>query len=517
VKNCKKLASLRKISCGSDRSMGFVIVISCLFAPWAFGVVHEWSILTMNVLGFSFGFLGLVKVVTTRLLERGDTENVVAKQIPSAYKLNFLNFRILAIVSSIAILIYMFIHWLNARASFDEFSLTFDYYSSFVEWLPHSYDREKSWTLLVKYSSLVSFFWGLFVWFPERESRGRRTRNSKEGMKQHIDRSGELVPKRVSMLLTLIVVNAAVIALVGIVQRLDGNGTLLWIYTAEFVNKKSHFGPFAYRGNAAVFFNLIWPLAIYLFLLIRKKSSLERLNERIGSGPDTILIPVIILLSIIPLILGSRAGLIVAIILMVPCLRALLSDMVSKLASIGLGVLVIVVLIGGGISLGADRTVSRLRDTIWGENVETRSLHRLDTYKTTLLFARDHWLWGTGPGSFTGMYYVTRGLRDWKVDNTEMSVWDAWVHSDPLEILATFGVVGATLHVIQAGLICGLFFYGRNGASCPVDRTVIYACLGGFILHSCVDFPFQIYSLQFMFVVVVAIGIHCRSEESRVP
>lgn len=115
-----------------------------------------------------------------------------------------------------------------------------------VNWLPHSLDRDATWSVFWNWLALACTFWAVHDWLsgdisPDGQRRGRRWRR----------------------MITVLTVNGALVALEGIAQRNAGTAKLLFFMpTRDNPTAAAQFGPFAYRANAAQFFNLIWPAAL---------------------------------------------------------------------------------------------------------------------------------------------------------------------------------------------------------------------------------------------------------------
>ena len=170
----------------------------------------------------------------------------------------------------------------------------------------------------------------------------------------------------------------------------------------------------------------------------------------------------------------------------------------------------ILVFIGLGLAIawefgGLGRIVSTLSsfEPKTYQNYQEES--RMDIYHNLLPTARQIPTWGFGPGSFAAVYLLQRGPVLVHGDNTELVKWSAWAHCDPLEFFITFGVVGSILLVLFLGVAVGrpLFFSIKSHAE--NDLFVPYIALSGCLLHSFVDFPFQIYSLVHLFLAILAI------------
>src|SRR5262249_5156688 len=132
-------------------------------------------------------------------------------------------------------------------------------------------------------------------------------------------------PTRLRRFLWLLCINGALLALQGIIQRLDGTGKLLWVLQPQW-NKTSdlQFGAFAYRSNAAQYFNLVWPVCLGFWWVLRQAARKSHFKtNRVGEGPHLLLIPCAVLMAACPVISSSRGGAFVAMMTLLPALVVL--------------------------------------------------------------------------------------------------------------------------------------------------------------------------------------------------
>jgi hypothetical protein len=122
---------------------------------------------------------------------------------------------------------------------------------------------------------------------------------------------------------------------------------------------------------------------------------------------------------------------------------------------------------------------------------------RAEITANALPIARDFPLYGTGPATFGSLYQLYR--------TTPNQHWAAYVHDDWLETRITFGWLGLGLVLVLFGLVFAHWFMG-TGLPVPLSFTaMIWVALGGALLHGKFDFPFQIYSIVFVFVLLCAV------------
>ena len=291
-----------------------LIYFTIVFGPWAFGTVHDWAITTMNLANYGIGLLLLAKWVIrwktdyqparwTAQSKNGE-ENTPLKQDWRTKTIGFLTLYMLG---------YILVSILNARSTYNWDFNFFEYEETYIKWLPHTYDKAATIQSFCNFLGLACCFWGVRDWLLGKTRTERMEVKSEEGHSEHMflqEISVHPIPIRLKRLLWLICVSGGLLALIGIVQRLDGTPKLLWMLERETYNAPTQsFGPFGYRGNGASYINMVLPMCIgFLILLIRgaKAESLKSGNK-IGQS-FLILLPIIILMITAPFMSLSRGG-----------------------------------------------------------------------------------------------------------------------------------------------------------------------------------------------------------------
>jgi O-antigen ligase len=131
---------------------------------------------------------------------------------------------------------------------------------------------------------------------------------------------------------------------------------------------------------------------------------------------------------------------------------------------------------------------------------------REDLFSNAIQMMRDFFWFGSGPGTFNPLYQLF-------ITNPK-DVWYAQAHSDWLEILITFGFVGFVM--LFTAVLCVLVkWFIPKGFSLPL-LAYMFPVLGlfGCLLHAIVDFPLQIHSVLFMFLINCSILSSCQSTSS---
>jgi O-antigen ligase len=155
---------------------------------------------------------------------------------------------------------------------------------------------------------------------------------------------------------------------------------------------------------------------------------------------------------------------------------------------LGLLILVIGVLLAG-FAIGGDKLGDRMKDL----NLDGRER----MYEVGRLMAAEHPVFGSGPGTFNMLFQFYRTSPD--------EYWPAQLHNDWLETRITFGWVGSAL--IAAALLTVL---GRRwlpgGIRCGWRfAALLWLALAGCLAHARYDFPLQVHSVLFLFLIVCAI------------
>lgn len=435
-----------------------------VFAPWAFGSTQTWAIIALNLAGTLLGMLWLADQLPH------------AEGKPKTFPPRDWTTICLA-VATVMLLLYSLLAALNAQSAFDAASGAFRPLPHF-DWLPRSCDRAASWLAFWQNLALAGTFWAVRDWL--LQSPGTP---AVDILSNHTG----LLPKRARTFLFFLATNGFLLAVVALLQRLDGTNKLLWLRVPH-INQTAdgQFGPFAYRSNGLQYLALVWPLALASWSML---THAQRDETLVGSGRRGWLLLCALAMAICPLLWASRLGVAVAAAMILLAAAILLrSHPVSRRRIIflaGFGGIIALGLILNGHGLVARFSAQGLH-----------SDERMKLLRAGLDIFRENWLWGTGPGSFPAMYFLYRP------DNH--AVWLAQMHCDWLQTLATYGVAGSIL--LGAALVALIFSPAQSGKLPARTSFILLIGLGlaGCLAHATVDFPFQIYAIQHLFVMLAA-------------
>jgi len=514
-----------------DNVIGGIILAAVIFGPWAFGTTQEWAIRVMNGAGLTLWGLLLAKQLVhwkwAQALRWGQTQaecwptvglhlagdqpgTAVADSggekgaSPGASNLTLASsrrFKSLDCHSWVArwfdwafvlitglILGFCLISAWNVRATYRPEQWRFDYHPA-IEWLPHSYDGASSWKTFWMYLGLAGVFSAVRGWALS-EPGGDEQREQR----RHAGKHNWLLPPRLSLLLWVLSLNGALLGLEGVVQRVIGSNRLLWMVEPA-INKTSvsQFGPYAYRSNAAQYFNLLWPVTLGLWWTYHGSWGTIRSPRSRGLGTrHHLLLSCAILMAVCPLISSSRAGAIIMVlnaglsgtVLLMAQWRGTLAAKVAILILLG-------AMVGAGLLLGWQELLPRF------ETFREGLLGREGLFLAGQRMAADQPVFGTGPGTFSTLYHFFR--------RSPGDPWPAQLHNDWLEIRITFGWVGSIL--IGLGLLASWSRWFASGGIYGERHFVmlIWIALGGCLIHARYDFPFQIHSILALFLVLCAV------------
>ena len=494
-----------------------LIYLMVVFGPWAFGTSQRWSISVMNGAGYLLGLLLAGKLAIRwfkgyrpprwddKLRGEGRRQEPAARnQQPEiggrrsqvSGRRRTAGARLAAVLAglTVAILGYCLISVVNARATYDPSAQSFAYRDKFISWLPHSLDSGRSWLAFWSYLGLACSFWAIRDWLlgkSEAEERAERRPPEAGG-----DRSGPLLPVRLRRLLWVLAVNGGLLGVEGIAQRLEGSGRLLFLVRPR-VNPGAvtQFGPYAYRANASQYFNLLWPVCLGFWWILNQSPAATR------KGHHLILVCCAIMAAC-PMISTSRGGALITVGIIALAGFFLLAahfllsaqrqpERGTRRATLAWLLLFFCGALALGFGLGWKALEPRM--TRIGEGFQ----YREQMYYLARPMAADYPLYGTGPGTFEPVFQLYRPALS--------TYWPAQLHNDWLETRITFGWLGSGLIALALAVVL-LRWLARGGINGGRQLIIlIWLAVAGCLAHARFDFPFQMHSIVFLFLVLCAI------------
>ena len=237
---------------------------------------------------------------------------------------------------------------------------------------------------------------------------------------------------------------------------------------------------------------MVWPLCFAFWLTLRSDEKSVRRSRRVGSGSHIVLLPGAILMAACPIISTSRGGALVSIAAMIGAAGILYFSTRREHKWFRAGILSILAatfLVGG--ALGGKQLAGRMENIL-----SDRMSNRKEIYENAAPLTQDFPVFGTGAGTFAWVYQLYRGPDQ---------IWAAYLHDDWLELRITFGWAGFS--IILAMLLAALLHWpaGRGFANRWEMAAFIGIAIAGCLLHAKYDFPFRIYSLVLMFLLLCAL------------
>jgi O-antigen ligase len=292
------------------------------------------------------------------------------------------------------------------------------------------------------------------------------------------------------------------------VQRLSGTGKLLWLVEPRIhKTAESQFGPYAYRSNAAQYLNLIWPACLGFWWTLHRSGAFKRWAHH------TLLLCALVTAAA-PIISTSRGGAFVALAQIVGAsfilIAGALSRSFARYRSARTALLTLLVLgcfsIGSiwlGLHFGGRQLSKRMTDLTEGYESRER------TYEIARGMVRDFPVFGTGPGTFDPLFQMYRISPE--------EYWPVQLHNDWLETRVTFGWLGSGLIAAAFLIAVGRWFLPGGIHGGRRFTMLLWLALLGCMVHARFDFPFQIYSIVFLFVMLCAIlfSVSRRGETAR--
>jgi len=488
-----------------------LIYLMVVFSPWAFGTSQPWSIWVMNGAGYLLGGMLAVKLAIRsvksyrppRWDERQKAEESRKQQAEGRNQRSEGRHRKLLTPSrltatlallTVAILGYCLISALNARATYDPDTHRFTYFDTYIRWLPHSLDSRRTWLAFWSYLGLALSFWAVRDWLLGKsaaEQRAERHSNSWRGPAQVV-----FFPARLRRLFWLLAINGGLLGLEGIVQRLEGSGRLLFLVRPQIhKTADTQFGPYAYYANASQYFNLLWPGCLGFWWMLQRSHGYEHKRH-------LFVLLCCAIMAACPIISTSRGGAIITVGMLVVATLFLAATHFlfaghrqegrrARIMTLSVVALFFASALALGFSLGWKALKPRMASLRAGLQ------QREEMYDASRPMAVEYPVFGIGPGAWEDVSDLYR-------PSTATS-WPAQLHNDWLETRITFGWVGSALIAMALGTVV-LRWFARGGMQGGRRfALLLWLALGGCLVHARFDFPFQMHSIVFLFLILCAI------------
>lgn len=467
----------------ADRVSGALVVSAVVLEPWLFGTTEGWSIWLLNVLGYLLGLLLGLKWLLRWRAGALAIEGIRESEDAALRSGNWV-VRSMAVLT-VLVLFYCLVSALNARATYNGAANRFEYHN-FISWLPFSYDSKLTWGAFWSYLALSFFFWATRDWLLH-PARGGGTGDPRARWAAWTG-----LPPRFRTLFWVVSINSTLLALEGLFQQLSGTDKLLWVRGTYLGRAEHMFGPFAFRGNAAQYFNLAWPAILGLWWAERERAGATVWEERrIGGGAHSFLLVCAIVTAAAPMIAGSQGGALINVAMLGAAAFIFLVNRRGTWQSRFTVLTVCLSVLALGGALGWDQLAPRLRETF-----KTPYANPNELYDNALSMARDYPLFGIGPGAFRALYPLYR--------SEPKQTAQAFLHDDWLETRVTFGWAGSMLVLLLLGLALARWFVPGGAFGTWEFVAMLWVAVLGILAHAKFSFPLQVYSILGLLLVHLA-------------
>jgi len=298
------------------------------------------------------------------------------------------------------------------------------------------------------------------------------------------------ITRRVAIqaLLTAVVANGALLAIIGILGRVTNSQQMLWGLVDKHVGYS--FATIIYKNHAGAYFNLV--LMLCTGMLYWHFSRAERRMERTSPAPVFAFFAVLLGLGV--LLTNSRAGI---ILLLLFTLIAFIGFIVrcTVYPTEGRSPWVITLLCAvfflfsglGAYFLNTDEAFGRLGRLVEERKTDYSVVTRNLARSATMDMANDNLVTGWGAGSFRHYFPVYQRNYPEIYENGRLR-WE-YAHNDYVQFLAEMGLIGVTM--VLAMLACGLRHLIRARVWLKPHLMFMLLALVITTAHAWVDFQFH--------------------------
>jgi len=339
-----------------------------------------------------------------------------------------------------------------------------------IKWLPGSVDRDASVPVLLNLGALLLA--GLVMQDAVASSKARW------------------------LLFRAIALSGFVIALIGIIQKADGQEAMLWVTPER--SGSVFFAAFRYHANAASFLNLSWPAAFAVWMRSRTKDP--------GGILSSLDFCVLFFVIAAVFVNTSKAGHLLGLVGLVATGWRFRSELKPRNISRA-GAVVLGVLLTGMLAVVLLPAIFSSIEKWKGFAADGGSLRgRLEAYEVCLQAIPASGIFGTGAGTFRYFFHQFSAASGGEVS---ASFW-YHAHQDWLQGIIEWGYLGFAAWLVLFG---GAFLRhgkrvreARENGHLEISSSVSLIALTLVLAHSMVDFPLQIPAIQLLVVFYLAVG-----------
>ena len=408
-----------------EKALLIVTALQLVFLPWAVGGVKMWSqFVTLGLSLIAFGIALVPRQYTEAYAREGEFKLVMWPKL--------MRFPIFWL--GLALLLYMTMQGLNPSWAYHMRDTTWwmepvDH----LKWLPTGmtapYAEMNALHTIILYAAPWLTACALWV-----------------GITRRVTLVG---------LLATLAVNSGLLAVVGALQKVAGNGKILWFIDPPF--PPGFISSFIYKNHGGAYFNLM--LSVCSSLMFWYFNRGERTSQR--ANPAPIFAFVGVLTAVMVLLSQSRAALILMLVFLLISFLGVILRLVlfgtegQSPYVIGLFAFVLFVFVSGCVWFLNDGRLIQGLERLANQDYEASVVMRKKAAEATWVMAKDNLVTGWGAGSFRHYFpvyqqrypeiYVRANGRGW--------YWE-YAHNDYLQFLAEYGLVGAVI------FLGGLFYVG---------------------------------------------------------
>lgn len=285
----------------------------------------------------------------------------------------------------------------------------------------------------------------------------------------------------------------------GLIQKGLGQDSTISMYRDPRIDP-IFFGPYRYHGNAGAYLNLIWPVLLALLV--------EGWRKRQAHVEQTLWSFWLVMGLAACFVNTSKGAAVITVLMLVAAgfsfgaffqSTFIRSSRVSRILATLFILGLVAILIYGGIT-------SQLQGR-WDKMVNAKEVGdaegRFLTYGVCLRMIPEAGWFGFGIGTFSSVFAVHTHY----IGDQNQTFW-FYAHEDYLQTLVEYGYVGTALwSMLFFGSISMAITRGLQSSLRTHDRIIYRAstlALGGLALHSLIDFPLQVASIQLYAAVFIA-------------